>query len=173
MIEQDCVYMNAFRDALGKERRVPVLVISPNEYNESGMFCTTVRLSRVADRGFAPQHVHIPQGAFLENCMSGDSIALCETVSSTRKSTLIGPIARLVSAYYKKQVQDAIKYQVGISSEPRQIPRTEHIPQQGIGTERNQPWYSVAGSPQMRETIPGVAGAYQEGIAFLQNTGEG
>lgn len=139
------VYWDNYRDQFGRDRRVPMLIVSSDAYNEGSLFVTAVRLVHNDARPM-PQHINIPADAFTQTAIIGDSVALCETVSSVRKTSLEGPIALLDSNYYMSLVEDGIKVQCGMLSP------VQRNPVYAPPVEQHIPMYTGYNSPQMRET---------------------
>ena len=142
MIKRGQVYFNHYHDAMGNEKRLPVLVVSGDEYNGRSQFVTCVRLAKY-NSGVCPQHVFIPANAFSETQILSDCYALAETINSTRQTSMEGPIGVLASDYYMSAVGDAIKFQVGLAmTEPYQPMAREN--QTGKRPSTEAPWYSAA-----------------------------
>lgn len=142
MVKRGQVYFNRYTDAMGHDRRVPVLVVSEDGYNGGSQFVTTVRLVKNSGAG-CPQHVFIPGSAFAETQVMGDCWALAETISSTRKDKLEGPIGVLASNYYTKSVEEGIKIQVGIEMTKPYEP-LDRMPTPAQRPTWDKPWYSAA-----------------------------
>lgn len=106
------IYWDHFKDATGRDRKVPLLVVSTDNYNTNSLFVTGVRLVQYDNRP-CPQHVHVPASAFERTMILGDCVALCETVSSIRQTALSGPIGVLGEAYMA-EVENGIRYQLGM-----------------------------------------------------------
>lgn len=106
------VYWDHFKDATGRDRKVPLLVMSAESYNRDAMFVTGVRLVQFDNRPCA-QHVHIPASAFQKTMVMGDCVALCETLSSIRQTSLSGPIA-IITDEYMAAVENGVRMQLGM-----------------------------------------------------------
>ena len=155
MINRGEIYWNVYMDSLGRERHVPVMIVSDGGYNERSDYVSAVRLVRF-DREQCARHIPIPADAISNNRGLQDCVALTETLSSIRKGSLQGPVGFVISPYYIEAVMKGIRYQLGMEKEP---------PMQGtpiMNTPSNRDWaqnwgkkfYSAAHSPQMRETMP-------------------
>ena len=130
------VYFNHYHDATGREKRIPVLILSRDDYNHDSDFVTAVRLAKYNNNPCA-QHVFIPGSMLTDTTTNiGDCYALAEAVSSIRKSSLEGPIAEAGKAMLD-MVCSAVEYQIG----------RDTVNTYGVR-------YSAADSPQMRETKP-------------------
>lgn len=151
------IYWNLYRDSIGRDRHVPVLVVSDRQYNDRSDYVSAVRLVQF-DREKCARHIQIPVDAISENRGLGSCVALTETLSSMRKNSMVGPVGRVDSPYYMEAVMKGIRYQLGMEREP-----VQEMP--GYNTTSNldlgKNWYSAAHSPQMRPTEP------------MQETGEG
>lgn len=121
------VYWNLYRDAMGRDRKVPVLIVSNDFWNGTSMYVTGVRLVAY-DTKPCPQHVKIPAAAFTETEILADCYALCETVNSVKQTSLAGPIGVLASNYYMNAVCDGIKVQCGMEQNAWQQPEPVHHP---------------------------------------------
>ena len=145
------VYWNNYHDAMGRNRRVPVVVLSEDGYNGRCMFVTGVRMVQY-DNNPCPQHVHVPGSAFSDTITMTDCVALCETISSIRQTSLQGPIAVVNSAYYMGLIMDGVKNHIGLKTETNGY-------MDGVSNEKNpnepshviserptqeHPWYSVS-----------------------------
>lgn len=108
------VYFSHYKDVHGERRRIPVLIISADEYNGEGEFVTAVRLVRKHEGRYKPTHIQIPSSAFSDaEQLNGIYWAICESISSARKSLLEGPIGFLGNDYYMGLVCDGIQLQIG------------------------------------------------------------
>ena len=140
------VYFNHYRDAMGRDKRVPVLILSRDDYNRQGEFVTALRLTRYNNVPCA-QHVYIPGSAFSETTQyMGDCYALAETVGSVKKAAMEGPIAELSLQDCMDAVCGAVEYQIGTRAAEKAAPMERPT--------LSAPWYSAAVSPQMRPTNP-------------------
>ena len=119
------VYWDHFKDATGRDRKVPLLVMSENSYNKDAMFVTGVRLVQYDNRP-CPQHVHIPSSAFTKTMVIGDCVALCETLSSIRQTSLSGPIAEITEEYMAV-VENGVKMQLGMGHRTTEGQNEFHI----------------------------------------------
>ena len=149
------IYFSKYRDALGRDRKMPALVISNNEYNKSSEYATIVKLSRRLNGPPMPHHVFIPADAFANTSIPlADCYALIDTVSSVKRANMEGPIGVLASPYYMNMVERALETQIGVS--PYESQKAQGVPPVTDRThEQTKPapiWYSAAASPQMRET---------------------
>lgn len=151
MMKRGQIYFDRYRDAQGRDRRIPFLIVSEDDYNARSQFVTGVRLSRY-DSSPCPQHVFIPRSAFAETDYLGDCYALVETINSIRQTNLEGPIGVLASNYYTKAVEDAIKIHVGIEMTKPYVPMERPIAMPSAKPSAQAPWYSAAGSQQTRVT---------------------
>ena len=144
------IYFHEFTDSTGRKRRVPVLVVSENKYNGTAGFATCVRIS-MYNNNPCPQHVFVPGDAFEQPGQISDSYVLCETVSSTKQSTLRGPVSFLPDGYHMNKVCEGLKYQMGM------IPFDKVLNDGGMEARvlDDKPiggWYSAAYSQQRRDT---------------------
>ena len=145
------VYFHEYTDSLGRRRNNPVLIVSENKYNGSAGYVTCVRLSRYNNNP-CPQHVFVPGDAFEQPGQITDSFVLCETVSSTKQSSLRGPVSYLPDGYHMNKVCEGLKYQMGM------IPFEKVMNDGGMAARAldDRPiggWYSAAYSQQRRDTM--------------------
>lgn len=129
------VYWNISHDKFGGERRYPMMVVSTEEANEKSQFVTAVRLTNF-EKYQSPSHVKIPREAWNRQSEIADAIVLCETVGSTRKTNLYGPISYLGNPAYQKMVDDAL------------------MALMNLGAMKPQPMYTGTMGDQARETMP-------------------
>ena len=145
------VYFHEYTDSMGRRRNIPVLIVSENRYNGMAGYVTCVRLSRYNNNP-CPQHVFVPGDAFEQPGQIGDSYVLCETVSSTKQSTLRGPASYLPDGYHMNKVCEGLKYQMGM------VPFDKVMNDGGMASRvlDDRPisgWYSAAYSQQRRDTM--------------------
>lgn len=145
------IYFHEYVDNMHRQRRIPVLVVSENVYNGNAPYATVVRLSRYNNNP-CPQHVFVPGDAFEQPSQITDSFILCETVSSTKQASLVGPVSFLPDGYHMNKVCDGLKYQMGMI--PMEAMRKETEAPAYSAAYRPNGWYSAAHSPQMRPTEP-------------------
>lgn len=151
------IYFNKYRDALGRDRKMPALVISNDEYNKSSEYATIVKLSRTLRGPMKAHHVFVPGAAITDLSVPlTDCYALIDTVSSVKRTNMEGPIGVLSSPYYMNAIEKALEMQLGVI--PYEEPKPQEIPPMAerpawMPNDATQPmWYSAAASPQMRET---------------------
>lgn len=156
------VYFNHYHDSTGRERRIPVLIVSTNEYNDNADFVTVVRVIRNKHETIKGPNVYIPAAAFTETSILSDCYALAETIGSVRKANMEGPIGVLASNYYMDGIVDAIKQQVGaIPLRPTTDKNEKGIVAGAgpMGSGKEAPWYSAAFDMNHRGTKPEKEGA--------------
>ena len=129
------VYWNISHDKFGGERRYPMMVVSTEEANEKSQFVTAIRITNF-EKYQSPSHVKIPREAWNRQSEIADAIVLCETVGSTRKTNLYGPISYLGNTAYQKMVDDAL------------------MALMNLGAMKPQPMYTGTMGEQARETVP-------------------
>ena len=83
------VYFDHYKDRNGVSRRIPVIIVSNNEYNSTSDFVTVVRVVRrvLGQEKRGPQ-VFIPGAAFTETNILSDGDAVCEAFTTVRKANL-------------------------------------------------------------------------------------
>lgn len=140
------VYWNVYRDAMGRDRKVPMVVLSQDGYNETAQFVTGVRVVQY-DSNPCKQHVHIPAEAFENTMVMADSVALCETVTSYRQTGLAGPIAKISDPKYLDAICEGVKYQCGMPSRLDYLyPVDERAAVEQMKSKAptvEKPWYSA------------------------------
>lgn len=141
------VYWDMYTDRRGASRQIPVMVVS-NDFtnNDPNSMCVqTLRLT-VEERWRSPVHLFIPRVAFDRGSQIGDCVALCDTVSSTKKSDLFGPVGTLTNPEYQKKVESLIKAHMGMEPMPP-MPEQEERPLRPAGM------YTGAYGSQTRRTV--------------------
>lgn len=152
------IWFNSYTSRDGQEKRVPILVVSPDERNERSQFITAVRLSRGTYSGVG--HVSVPQSAFTNVSSAepmSDSTVYAETVSSVRKDNLKEYVCDLTDEDYMKRITDEIQGQIGVRKDGSQAAMTrEKLEMQAnrmmFRPTETAPWYSADISPQKRDT---------------------
>ena len=145
------IYFHDYTDSLGRNRTIPVMVISEDKYNSTSGFVTCVRLSR-NNNAPCPQHVFVPCDAFEQPGQIADSYVLCETVSSTKQSTLRGPVSYLPEGYHMNKVCEGLKYQMGMVPFDK-VMNDGGMASRGLDDRPISGWYSAAYSQQRRDTM--------------------
>lgn len=141
------VYWDMYTDRRGASRQIPVMVVS-NDFtnNDPNSMCVqTLRLT-VEERWRSPVHLFIPRAAFSRESQIGDCVALCDTVSSTKKTDLYGAIGALTNPEYQKKVESLIKAHMGMEPMPP-MPEQEERPLRPAGM------YTGAIGQQTRRTV--------------------
>lgn len=151
------VYFDHYKDRNGVGKRIPVIIVSNNEYNSTSDFVTVVRLvRRVLGQEKRGTQVFIPGAAFTETNTLSDAYAVCEAITTVRKSNLEGPIGVLASDYYMGEIVDAIQCQVG-ALPMRPVERRNETPSNVILGRPTAavPWYSAdLEKKTVRPTMP-------------------
>ena len=141
------IYWDMYTDRRGASRQIPVMVVS-NDFtnNDPNSMCVqTLRLT-VEERWRSPVHLFIPRAAFSLNSEIGDCVALCDTVSSTKKTDLYGPISTLTNPECQKKIESLIKAHMGMEPMPP-MPEQEERPLGPAGM------YTGAYGSQTRRTV--------------------
>lgn len=113
------VYWDMYTDRRGASRQIPVMVVS-NDFtnNDPNSMCVqTLRLT-VEERWRNPVHLPLPRTAFSRESQLSDCVALCDTVSTTKKTDLYGPIGTLTSPEYQRKIESMIKAHMGMEPLP-------------------------------------------------------
>ena len=113
------IYWDIYTDMRGVSRQIPVLVVSNDvTNNDPNSLCVqTLRLTR-EERWPSPVHALLPRTAFSLNSEIGECVALCDTVSSTKKCDLHGPIGELISPECRRKIESLIKAYLGMEPLP-------------------------------------------------------
>lgn len=138
------LFFNKYKDTKYQDRRIPVLIVSPDEYNDSSDFVTCVRTVKFVAGPKRETHVFIPRTAFQGIAELCDCYALADTVGSVRKTNLGGPIGVLLDESYMDKVCKAIEMQIGVEPMRWIDARTEPVSM--VNVERptqTQPWFSA------------------------------
>lgn len=151
MMKRGEIYWNEYKDSMGKERRIPVMVVSPEEMNEKTEYVSAVRLVK-QDNAPGPTHIEIPVDAIEDNHNLMSCVALTETVSSIRKGNMKGPAGKVTSPYYLQEISRGIRIQCGMEYLKPEIESAKPAWQGTFVPSKEHPMYSAAFSPQMRET---------------------
>lgn len=147
------IYWNEYKDSMGRERRVPVMVVSTKEINEKTDYVSAVRLVK-QDIAPRPTHVAIPFEAIEDNRGLISCVALTETISSIRKGNMKGPAGKVTSPYYLQEISRGIRIQCGMEFVKPEIESAKPAWQGTFVPSKERPMYSAANSPQMRPTEP-------------------
>lgn len=151
MMKRGEIYWNEYKDSMGKERRIPVIVVSPEELNGNTEYVSAVRLVK-QDNAPGPTHVEIPADAIEDNRNLMSCVALTETVSSIRKGNMKGPAGKVTSPYYLQEISRGIRIQCGMEYLKPEIEIAKPAWQGTFVPSKERPMYSAAFSQQMRET---------------------
>jgi len=110
------IYYNKYVDSTGRPRKIPVVVVSEDGYNARSDFATCVRMVKEVNGVPRPTHVPVPKDAMgitdpvIE---MSDGVALVETISSVRKTNMVGPIGEMKDAGLMREITEAIRGHVG------------------------------------------------------------
>ena len=151
------IYFNRYTDSTGKLRKIPVVVMSKDDYNEKSEFATCVRMVREVNGISRPTHVPVPKDAMkitdaLVELTNGT--ALAETIGSVRKTNLVGPVGYMDSEELMRKIADAITKHVGAGwdGEPKREEAEEMTSEQR--PTKDCPWYSPQVEKEQRITEP-------------------
>lgn len=140
------IYWDIYTDMRGVSRQIPVLVVSNDTTNNdpNSLCVQTLRLTR-EERWPSPVHLFIPKEAWAPNSQLTDCVALCDTVSSTKKTDLYGAIGYLKDETYQRKIEHMIEAHLGIVPLPEMPQVSTPIQPRGI--------YSGAYGTQTRRTV--------------------
>ena len=152
MIRRGQVYYDVYRDKIGRDRRIPVLVMTSDESTSNSNYVQTVRIKRYDTTG-RPTIVPVPADGWKDGSQMGACVILAETISTTRVADLYGPVDEIKPEWMAK-VEEGIKMQIGM------IPMGETVPRPYGGM------YTGAMGQQTRETRPMSNEAAREYVGF-------
>ncbi len=174
-MERGGIYYNKYIDSSGKDRKIPVVVLSDKGYNDSSGFATCVRMVRYVNGIPRPSHVSVPKEDMniTDPQISMETgTALAETISSVRIANMFGPIGRITDKDLMRKITEAVvKHVDGTEEAPAEEEETV------TGAEpptRGKPWYSpqIQKEQQARMTEPEY-GYDGEGIMTADRTDAG
>ena len=141
------IYWDMYTDRRGASRQIPVMVVSNDVTNNdpNSMCVQTLRLT-MEERWRNPVHLPLPREAFSLDSQIGNCVALCDTVSTTKKSDLYGAIGSLTSPEYQRKIESMIKAHMGMEPLPP-MPVQEEKPLRPAGM------YTGAIGQQTRRTV--------------------
>ena len=151
------IFFNKYVDSMGKVRKIPVVVMSNDEYNAQSDFMTCVRMVREVNGISRPTHVPVPKDAMRvtdPDVALTNGVALAETIGSVRKTNLVGPIGHMESPELMLKIADAITSHVGAGWDCESKEGAEVITRAEKPT-KDCPWYSPQVEKEQRITEPG------------------
>lgn len=144
-MERGQIYFNKYVDSMGKPRKIPVVVVSEDVYNDNSDFATCVRMVREVNGISRPTHVPVPKDAMkITDAMVEltNGTVLAETIGSVRKTNLVGPIGRMDSDELMRKIADAITSHVGAGWEGKPKREEPEVMTSEQRPTKDCPWYS-------------------------------
>lgn len=139
------IYFNKYTDSMGKPRKIPVVIMSEDEYNAQSDFATCVRMVREVNGVARPTHVPIPKDAMkITDAMVAltNGTALAETIGSVRRTNLVGPVGYMDSDEVMRKVAEAITDHVGAGWEGKPKRNEAEVMTIQQRPTKDCPWYS-------------------------------
>lgn len=155
------IFFNKYVDSMGKPRKIPVVVMSEDDYNGKSDFATCVRMVREVNGIARPTHVPVPKDAMKitdPDVALTNGVALAETIGSVRKTNLQGPIGHMENEELMRKIADAITSHVGAGWEGKTKKGAEVMTSADRPT-KECPWYS----PQVEKEQKADAGSKRFG----------
>lgn len=144
-MERGQIYFNKYVDSMGKPRKIPVVVMSNDEYNAQSDFMTCVRMVREVNGISRPTHVPVPKDAMKitdPEVQLTNGVALAETIGSVRKTNLAGPIGRMDNPELMRKIADAITSHVGAGWDGKPKREEPEVMTSEQRPTKDCPWYS-------------------------------
>ena len=139
------IYFNKYTDSMGKARKIPVVVVSNDEYNAQSDFATCVRMVKEVNGVQRPTHVPVPKDAMgISDPLveMSDGVALAETISSVRKANMVGPIGEMKDENLMREITEAIRGHVGDMWEGKTKKKEPDVMTSAERPTKQCPWYS-------------------------------
>ena len=151
------IYFNKYTDSTGKLRKIPVVVMSKDDYNAQSDFATCVRMVREVNGAARPTHVPIPKEAMKitdDMVALTNGTALAETIGSVRKTNLVGPVGYMDSEEVMQKVAEAITDHVGAGWEGKTKKKEPEVMTSADRPTKDCPWYSPQVEKEQKITEP-------------------
>ena len=152
------IYFNNYTDSTGRARKIPVVVMSEDDYNGKSDFATCVRVVREVNGIARPTHVPVPKEAMKitdPEVALTNGVALAETIGSVRKTNLQGPIGHMENEELMRKIADAITSHVGAGWDGKPKRNEAEVVTSEQRPTKDCPWYSPQVEKEQRITEPG------------------